>query len=405
METESEKATIGQEIGKAVLQGAALGILLGIAFAGGYLFNHLTTQANSSEISLELIREADSLLAQYYLYDLPGEDVRIHGAVRGLVASLEEPYTFFVEPQAAEVDTTNLAGRFGGIGAELGRDEEGNFVIVRVYRDNPAYEAGVQAGDIILAVDGVEVDTSDPDMNGVLSAIRGEVGEPVVLTLQRGEEVFDVEIIRAEILLPSTFWELVDEDPRVGYIQITRFTERSPEEVRQAIRELQEQGAQAYILDLRNNGGGLVDSAIGVAGEFLDGGVILYEQQANAEERVFNAPRGGSAVEEPLVVLINAQTASASEIVAGALQDRGRATLIGQQSFGKGSVQRIFPLSDGSSLHITNAQWFTPEHHRIEGAGLTPDVVTEPQEGVDVDMTAALDVLDESLTVASQPTG
>jgi carboxyl-terminal processing protease len=391
-----------RELTRALSRGAGLGVLLSLAFGAGYFFNDYSPLRQTTDLSFDLINEVDGILAEHYLYDLPSETVQIHGAAAGLVASLAEPYTFFVEPEEAELDSTNLAGRFGGIGAELGRDESGNFVIMRVYPDNPAAQAGLLAGDIILEVDGVPVDTTAPDMSDVLAAIRGEIGDPLQLTVRRGADTLTVEIVRAEILIPSTLWELVENDPRIGYIRITRFTERSPEEVSQALDELGQQGAQAYIVDLRDNGGGLVDSAVGVAEQFLDGGVVLYEERSDTQDRVFNASYGGAALDAPLVVLINAGTASASEIVAGAFQDRDRATLIGQQSFGKGSVQRIFALSDGSSLHVTNAQWFTPNHSRIEQQGLTPDIITEPVEGTDAEMAAALDLLDDIL---SSPSG
>lgn len=394
---ETNKQMTRQAFAKAIALGVGAGILLGAAFIAGYFFRDLIAQPAPSQVSFVLVEEANSKLAAHYLYALPDESVRIYGAVRGLVASLDDPYTIFVEPQAAEVDNTNLAGRFGGIGAELTRDEEGRFVIATVYWDNPAYEAGVQVGDIILAIDGVEVDTTAPDMDGVLAAIRGDVGEPVTLSLQRGDDVLEVEIIRAEVLIPSTFWRILEEDERIGYIQITRFTDRTLEELRQALAELSEQGAQAYILDLRNNSGGLVDSAVKVTGEFVNGGAVLYEQTQGNVEKVMNAPQGGLALDSPLVVLVNPYTASASEIVAGALQDRERATLIGQKTFGKGTVQMILPLSDGSSIRVTNAQWFTPNHKRIEAEGLTPDIPVEPVEGTDTTLQRAVEYLAQSL--------
>jgi carboxyl-terminal processing protease len=401
MVTTEEKSQSRRQFIRALSQGAGLGVLLSLAFGAGYFFKDYSPLRQTSEISLDLINEVDGILSEHYLYDLPSESVQIHGAAAGLVSSLAEPYTYFVDPEEAEIDSTNLAGRFGGIGAELGRDEAGNFVIVRVYADNPAAKAGVQDGDIILEVDGVPVDTTAPDMSDVLAAIRGEIGDSLVLTVRRGEDILTFDIVRAEILIPSTLWELVKDDPQIGYIRITRFTERSPEEVAQALDELSQQNARAFIIDLRDNGGGLVDSAVGVAEQFLDGGVVLYEERSDAQDRVFNAARGGKALDVPLVVLINEHTASASEIVAGAFQDRGRAILIGRQSFGKGSVQRIFTLSDGSSLHVTNAQWFTPNHNRIEQQGLTPDIVTELTEGTDSDMAAAVNYLDDILSASS----
>jgi carboxyl-terminal processing protease len=324
---------------------------------------------------------------------MPGEPALVYGAARGLVSSLNNQYTYFVEPEAAEVDEDALSGRFGGIGAEITRDEAGQFVIARVYRDNPAYEAGVQAGDIIVAVDGVTVDPAAPDMDDVLAAIRGEIGEPVTLTLSRGGQTFDVEIVRAELLIPSTFWRVLEEDPQIGYIQVTRFTGRTPDEVDTAIAELEASEVEAYVLDLRDNGGGLVDSAVSVVSEFLNGGVVLYEQRRDTGEQVFNASRGGSALEAPLVVLVNAGTASASEIVAAAIQDNDRGILIGQQTFGKGSVQLIRELSDGSSLHVTTAEWYTPDHNRIEGQGLVPTIEVAAVEGQDAPLQNAVTYL------------
>ena len=389
------------QIKGAFWQGIGAGILMAIAFMAGFLYRQYVFAPPTSHTSFRLLSEIDALLEQYYLYELPDEATRIHGAAKGLVASLNDPYTFFVEPQTADVDATNLAGRFGGIGVEVTRDEEGHFVIATVYPDNPAAEAGLMVGDIIVAVDGVVMDTSAADMNQLLSAVRGEIGTPVTLTIQRGTQTFEVRLIRAEVLIPSTFWRVVEQDPRVGYIQITRFTERAPEEVRQAIAELHDQGVSAYVLDLRDNGGGLVDAAIRITGEFLDGGVVLYEQRTNGEQ-VYNAPRGGSALDAPLVVLINNGTASAAEIVAGALQDRGRAVLVGQRSFGKGTVQTILTLSDGSSVHITTAQWFTPGHHPIAAQGLTPDIAVEPAQGEDTALLAALEVLAAQLGQARE---
>lgn len=389
-----------QKLGPPALRGAGVGLLLAAAFLAGYFYRVHTADARTTETDFTLLQEVTGVLANHYLYDLPDESALVHGAAEGMVASLDDPYTYFSEPQTTEIDQTNLAGSFGSIGAEIVRNELGEYVIHDVYRDNPAYEAGVQAGDVIVAVDGIPADETAPDMNALLAAVRGEIGEPVTLTLRREGEQFDVEIVRAEVLIPSTFWRVLESDERIGYIQLTRFTTRSPEEVVQAIEELQAQDVEAFILDLRNNGGGLVDSAVKVSSEFVDGGVILVEERRGSDERVFNASRGGRALDEPLAILTNEATASAAEIVTGALQDRERATIIGAQTFGKGSVQLIFDLSDDSSLHVTNAEWYTPDSRRIQGKGLKPDIATEPEEGRDASLEAAVDYLDENLSLA-----
>jgi carboxyl-terminal processing protease len=375
------------------LKGAGLGLLLGLTFIAGLLADDFLDQRESlSAESYTILEETDSLLDQYYLREMPDENALVYGAAEGYVSALEDPYTYFVEPQTAEVDQGNLAGRFGGIGAQLQVNEAGEFVIVRVYEGNPAAEGGLQADDVIIGVDGTPVEGDATDLDGLIALIRGEVGTEVTLSVRRGTDELDVRLVRAEVLIPSVFWEMT-ENPRVGYIRITRFTDRAPEEVRTGIAELREQGMEALIMDLRGNGGGLVDASVDVLDEFVEGGVVLIERQQGGREDLYRASRQGEALELPLVVLVDGGSASASEIVAGALQDRGRATLVGQQTFGKGSVQLIFELSDGSSLHVTNSEWLTPSGDRIDTVGLTPDIPVEPQEGVDTSLLAALEHL------------
>jgi carboxyl-terminal processing protease len=399
MSTQSEVRIPRGNVVAAVIQGAAAGLLIVVGFVLGFLYRDRVVSMPASTDSFGLLYEADQLMQTYFLYDTPDESQRVHGAISGLITSYNDPYTFFVEPQTAEVDSGNLAGRYGGIGAEIGQDSEGQFVIGRVYRDNPAYEAGLKEGDILIAVD--DQTTDGLDLNGVLALVRGDIGEPVVLTVTRNNDEEDITIVRAEVLVPAAFWRLLQEDPRIGYIQLTRFTDRAPDEIRQAIDDLVGQGATALVLDFRDNGGGLVSSAVDIAGEFLDGGTILYETHRGQEEQVFNAPRGGHAVDIPLVVLVNQNTASASEIVSGALQDRDRAILIGQKTYGKGSVQLILSLSDGSSIHVTTAEWYTPDRHRLETQGLTPDIEVHPVDGSDSALQAAIDYFQQSLNTSA----
>ena len=210
----------------------------------------------------------------------------------------------------------------------------------------------------------------------IVLMIRGEVGTTVVLTVEREgvEDPIDITIERAVIETPSAHWRVLEEDPTIGYIQLTAFTERSNSELDQAFDELVGQGAETYILDLRGNGGGLLDAAVDVASQFIRNGVIVREDRKNEGERTYNVRGGGKALDQNLVVLVDGGTASASEIVAGALQDYERAMLIGEKTFGKGSVQLIYELSDTSRLHVTVAKWFTPNGNEIDGTGLAPDI-------------------------------
>jgi carboxyl-terminal processing protease len=204
---------------------------------------------------------------------------------------------------------------------------------------------------------------------------------------------------RDDILIPSVSYRILAEAPAVGYIQLSRFSGESGREIEEAIAELQEQGAQQLILDLRHNGGGLLNAAVEVADHFLEGGVVLYQDSRGEDERTFEASADAVAPAMPLVVLVDGGTASSSEILAGALQDRERGLLIGSQTFGKGSVQLVYDLSDGSSVHVTASRWYTPNRHQIDQQGLTPDIAVEAtQEAIDAGRDEVLEQAVEYLT-------
>lgn len=341
---------------------------------------------DETPLDLTLFWEVWHLLQRDYYGEEPSSTAQRYGAVRGLVESFGDPYTYFVEPQPRELEQDNLRGSFGGIGAYIVKDETG-FRLTPM-DDQPAARAGIQEGDLLLEVDGTEI-TLDMVEDDVVTLIRGPVDTDVALVVRRtGEDGTDEElsfaVTRAVIETPSIEYHLLDGDPTtadVGYIKHTLYTERSPAEMERAIVELAEGGATRFILDLRGNPGGILDSAIAIADIWLDDGLVLTEERATGDKREYTATAGGAGVEYPLVVIVDGGSASASEIVAGALQDAGRAKLVGTQTFGKGSVQLIHQLSDASSLHVTSAEWFTPGGHQLTGQGLTPDRLVE--DGVD----------------------
>lgn len=354
------------------------------AFAAGFLFNDYLrsrTEAPPSRLledgDFVVFWEAMGWLEDSYIGDLPAGRQMTHGAIRGAIATLDDPYTVFVEPVIREHEREALRGNFGGIGATLQRNESGDIILTPM-PGNPAEMAGILAGDILLAVDGTPI-TLEVTVEEIAQMIRGEKGTTVVLTVlqEGGAEPAEIAVVRDNILIPSVVYRLLPEDPTIGYIQLSRFSGESKGEVEEAIRTLQVKGAEALILDLRHNGGGLLDGAIGVADHFFRDGVLLYQQSRLEEERVFRASRQMAAGDMPLVVLIDSGTASAAEILAGALQDRGRAVLIGTSTFGKGSVQLVYDLSDGSSIHVTSARWYTPNRHLIDQQGLEPDIPVE----------------------------
>ncbi len=381
-----------------ILATVILVVLALSAFAAGYFTNDFVEQRLSESDSggnqdFALFWEAWGLVERNFLGDLPTSHELAYGAIRGALQILDDPYTIFVEPVAREQERQVLQGSFGGIGAALSRPEEGGPVILEPIPGNPAELAGIQTGDELIAVDGVTIPL-EMTVQAVADMIRGEKGTTVVLTVLHpgASEPQQIEIERGDILIPSVTYRLLPEDETIGYIQLTRFSGESSHEVAEALTSLLDQGAEKLVLDLRGNGGGLLDAAVDVADHFVDGGPVMYQQQRGENERVYNATDETLAGEVPLVILIDGGTASAAEIVAGALHDRERAVLIGSSgSFGKGSVQLVYDLSDGSSVHITSSRWFTPNRIPLDKQGIQPDIlVTVTQEDIDNGRDAVL---------------
>ncbi|HSH03475.1 MAG TPA: S41 family peptidase [Anaerolineae bacterium] len=340
--------------------------------------------ASSLDSEFTLFNEAWHLVNQSFFGELP-EGKRVeYGAIRGALDTLADPYTIFIEPPERQAEIDRLSGNFGGIGARLQRNEAGEIELT-VIPGNPAEAAGILDGDILVAVDGIEI-TAEMSVGAIAQQIRGERGTEVVLSvIHPGEsEPVDVVVERGNILLPSVTSRIVAEEPVVGYIDLDRFSGESGNEVKEAIEGLLAEGAEAIILDLRNNGGGLLDAAVSVSDHFLDEVPVLYQQSRGQGEQTFFTTDETIAGDVPLLVLVNQGTASAAEIVAGALMDHERARLLGAQTFGKGSVQLVYDLSDGSSVHITAAKWLTPNRQQIDQQGLVPDeAITITQEDVD----------------------
>ena len=343
----------------------------------------LLIQTDEQAVDENLMNEAWGIIKQDYYGELPPVKTRTYGAIKGSVQELEDPYTYFIEPEPAVREQERLQGKFGGIGAFLTLNEDG-MVVLSPMVDRPAGKAGVEKGDVLIAVDGVSIPTP-ADLDQVTDMIRGQVGTMVMLTVQRGGDIIDIEVERAEIELPSVSWQPLEDAPGTGYIRIERFSGLTDKEFSQALKELRDgNAAEALVIDLRGNPGGLVDAAVAVAGHFLDGGLVLIEKHADGSQKAYRAAEGlDVAPEVPVIVLVDGNTASAAEILAGALQDRGRATLVGEKTYGKGSIQRIYRLSDGSALHVTFAKWFTPNDRAIDGQGLEPDVLVESSPDVD----------------------
>ena len=361
------------------------------AFVAGYFMNDFVELRMGGTLvrdqnDFDLFWEAWGRIESTFIGEIPTSKEMTYGAIRGSVALLNDPYTIFVEPVARQQEIQSLQGTFGGIGAFLSRPEEGGDILLEPMPGNPAEAAGIRSQDVLLAVDGTPI-TPELTVGEVAELIKGEIGTDVVLTVRHADETesVDISITRDRILDPSVSSRILAEDETIGYIRLTRFSGESSQEVEVAIVDLLDQGAERLILDMRRNGGGLLDAAVDVADHFLADGPILYQQSQGEGERVYSATAETVAPDIPMIVLVDGGTASAAEIVAGALQDRGRAIMIGSSAtFGKGSVQLVFDLSDGSSVHVTSARWYTPDRHQIDQQGLAPEIVVEiTQEAID----------------------
>ncbi|MGQ9889381.1 MAG: S41 family peptidase [Aggregatilineales bacterium] len=341
-----------------------------------------------------LLTEVQALLDKHYLRQQPPFSERQYAAIRGMLSSLSDRYTFFIPPSVAKNESDALAGAYGGIGVQVTRNERGELVLYP-FQDSPAQQAGIEPGDILIAVNGEPLHAGmvQDDIDRLL---RGEVkdGNGVEVTVRTPSDAENstrtLFIEFGLINIPSVVWRTLAEDSAIGYIQILSFTSRTPTELKEALTELRDAQILGLVLDLRNNSGGLLQESIAVADEFLDDQVIVYERN-NQRERTFIGEPGGLATDLPLVILVNSGTASASELVAGALRDNGRGLIVGQKSFGKGTVQQIFALSDQSAVHITSAEWLTPARHQLEENGLEPDIVMIPDAtGRDVELGEAV---------------
>lgn len=353
------------------------------------------TPVQAPDDGWQVFWEAWDLLQNQFYGELPTAEELPYAAIEGVVGSTGDPYTAFLDPVRAEIISTDLSGSFEGIGATVRIRPDGKLEIVQPLPDHPAIEAGLRPKDVVLRVDDVEIEGMT--IYEAIALIRGPAGTPVRLLIQRVdiEEPFEVEIWRARIDMPVVEAEMLDE--KIAYLKLNDFGQTAPQEVRDALRELLAEEPVGMVFDLRGNGGGYLSSAVEIASQFVGDGPILIERFRDGTERIYDAEGGGLATEMPLVVLVDGGTASASEIVAGAIQDTERGILVGTKTLGKGSVQLVNTLSDGSQLRVTTARWFTPNDRAIHGTGLDPDIEVEV---TDEDLEADLDPqLDRAISV------
>ena len=299
----------------------------------------------------------------------------IYGAIKGMVDAVGDPYTVYQTPSQRELSDTDLRGSFDGIGIQVDM-KDNRLTIVAPIEGSPAEAAGFRPGDIVVEVDGKSL--AGKTLNDTVGLIRGQRGTPVTLTVLRqgSTDPIQITVVRAEIKLKSVRARMLDD--QVGYLRISSFSASTGAEMANAVRDLMGSEPRGMIVDLRNNPGGYLSASVEASAQFVDPGtVVLYQQSGNGDRKTYRTEGGGTASQVPMVVLINKGSASASEIMAGALRDNGRAFLVGEKSFGKGTVQNVHELSDRSGLRVTTAQWLTPSEKPIHGVGLLPDETIE----------------------------
>jgi carboxyl-terminal processing protease len=384
---------ISQTTQRLVITSLLVTLLILVSFLAGYFSREITT---SVIFDFPLTREAFSILRDKGLKPLPAQPQLEYGFIRGLLQAYNDPYTTFYEPPLAELQSNQLEGKFGGIGIRLEKSFDGNILLYPL-PDSPALKAGLINGDTLIEVENLKI-TPSTSLDEIQAAIRGPIGKKVKIKALRASQSIEVSVVRAEVLIPSVTYNLAPFDSTTGVIQLNIIASTSSKELIDAIDALQKQGAARFILDLRNNGGGPVDSAADVIRLFVPKGDLLFEQFRSEEARTFKADKPGTFSTLPVVVVVNQNTASAAEIIAGALQRTGRIKIIGNKTFGKDSVQLVYSLKDGSSLHVTAGRWWFPGMEQgIGKSGLTMDVALSD------DVVNSTTALEEAVKLLANP--
>lgn len=358
-----------------------------------FLAGYFTHARQIPPLELPVLEQAYHILLKHGL-DVPAEGPSLeYGMIRGMIQSYGDPYTSFNEPAQAELSSNMLQGSFGGIGVSLGKDTEG-FHVLYPFLDGPAARAGVQDADRLVKVNTLDI-TIDTSSDALMAAVRGPVGESVEITVSRPPDykIYTFKIKREEIALPSVTWHLEPSEKRLGMIKVNVIAATTPGEIQKAVQDLQDKGASAFALDLRDNYGGLLDSGVDVARLFLSKSIVIEQQYRDQPVEQYKTNQVGPLSSIPLVVFVNQNTASAAEIISGALQAQHRAKLIGVSTYGKNTIQLVFQLLDGSSLNVTSAHWWVPGMDTPRpGQGIQPDItILEPNGVPDPFVQAAIE--------------
>lgn len=367
-----------------------------IGFLGAFLSGFFLKSYFDSQIyKFPVLNQAYNILINHSFLSLPDSKALEYGMIRGLLLSSDDPYASFQEPVQHELESNDLQGSFGGVGVEIIRGAGGEILVYPI-KNGPAYRAGLINDDQLIQIDDMKI-SSEVQIDDIKAALRGPVHQSVRLIIMRKDEDDPINFIikREEIHLPSVTYHLAPEESSIGIINVNIIAESTSDEIKNAIEQLHKEGAGKYILDLRDNGGGLLTAGIEITKMFLDDGIIMQQKYRGQDVETFRTSSPGIFSALPITILINRNTASAAEIIAGAIQAHDRAKLIGEPSFGKDSIQLIFDLQDGSSLHLTAAKWWIPGlDPPLSMGGLQPDLVTiqdDPQ--IDSTLNTAIEFL------------
>jgi carboxyl-terminal processing protease len=347
-------------------------LLLSMSFTAGCVIN-LGGPTSTASPNTSLINQAWGILTHNYVVPSKVDPTALNqGAINGMVQAVNDPYSYYLSPTDYKLTQGNFQSSFGGIGATISMNKDKQPIVVDTIENSPAAKAGIQSNDIILGVN--DKTTEGLTVEQVVSLVRGPVGTSVKLTLLRGSQTTPtiLNIVRAEIN-PTTVKYRMQGD--IAYIQITNFYERTNDELQTALQNLNLNNARGIIIDLRNNLGGYVNIVVEVASHFVKEGTIIIQQDNRGNRTPVAVKPNGIFTDLPMVVLVNQYSASASEVLSGALQDYKRASIAGVQTFGKGSYDTFYQLQDGSAVYLTIGRWLTPQGREIEGKGITPDQV------------------------------
>jgi len=343
-------------------------------FIGRWTLSSVSAQADGYE-ELKVFTEALSIVRKNYVEDSKPKDL-VYGAIKGMLSSLD-PHSAFMSPDQYKEMQVDTRGEFGGLGIQIGI-KDGMLTVIAPIEDTPAYKAGIEAGDKIIKINNEF--TKEMTLHDAVSKMRGVPSTSVKISIFREgwKEAKDFTIVREVIKIKSVKSKMIDDN--IGLIKLNQFQEQTADDLSQALESLMKQNITSLILDLRNNPGGLLNSAVDVSSKFLpQGKLVVFIKDKKGSKTEYRSGKNSIDFSLPMVVLVNQGSASASEIVAGALKDWDRAVLIGTQTFGKGSVQSVIPLGDGSALRLTTARYYTPKGISIQTTGIAPDIVVKPE--------------------------